>query len=846
MNFGAESLEGRSAGIFFGKGLLRNLPVRSFARDVILSGVKMLAILALLFICGCAGGQGTGESRVWRFNFAPQAAPEVKGFININAASVYDPRKGFGWLNATGENRKGAWSDVKGAMWEARENLQLICRPSPDDLARSFACGPAEFAIDLKPGPYEVWILTGDSGLRESIPHSPYRIMVEGAAALDFKPDSADFPKAYETPDWADDLSQDVVWRRHIEPRFRWEKTLVNVQDGQLNLSVDGPTLSAEILDYIGDYALTEWREGPPTRFGGSLNALVVIPRDGNRTDRRMPGEIDAWRRDNFAAKWPMKVPPPAAPRPEATPADERRGYTVFFPAPTAPAFPWDRKTHEEKTLKLRGTPGEYVPITFGLCPLKDLGRTKLWLDGFKRRPDGEAIRLRTGDHLSIGVVKYAARPADNGGAVWLPAPAMIVPTDAWIIQKGVTKQFWLTAALDEDTRPGRYEGTLRLAPENAEETTIKIELEVLPFKLRRPTHLSVGMTYFSPVHYAGFGEERFWKRIEAEFADMRAHNLTCIQFTGLRMDDYGRLGRAFDLYRQAGFENPVYLLESYGAMCRFQREGVAWGSEDFQNRYIQFIRRFVDEAQRRNWPPVIINFGDEFTNRALEEFGSRLAKGLKSIPGVVTGADANGHKEVTLMAPEVDILAFNEGWDGPHGVNRGRRLLTRKTVELIQKAGATPWLVNIGVDRYSNGYWLWKAAQWGVRGKVEWIYRSHNGMPHNHFDAFPLKPHFTYPGPRGATFPSLDYEWMRMGLDDLAYLNTLELAILATRARNEKAAEVAAAEKTLKLLSDSLDADMDRIENGAAVGAVAWPAERFDEARNRLIDHILALQGVQ
>ena len=421
----------------------------------------------------------------------------------------------------------------------------------------------------------------------------------------------------------------------------------------------------------------------------------------------------------------------------------------------------------------------------------------------------------------------------------------MIVPTDTWNIEKGVTKQFWLTYHIPDGMPPGHYRGEISITPEHSQKSAVGVELEVLPFKLERPVHLAVGMTYFSPVQYSFFGEERFWKRVEAEFNDMRAHNMTSVQYTGIRMDDYPRMEKAFRLYRQAGFENPVYLLESYGAMCRLRREGIQWETEEFQSRYAQFIREFLDEAGRRNWPPIIINFGDEFTNDAIEEFGATVGKNLKKIPGIVTGADTIGYKEVKLLAPEVDILAFTNGWDGPTGVNRGKRLLKKETVDLIKGAGATPWLVNVAIDRFSNGYWFWKMVRLGVRGKMEWMYRGYNGMPFNSFDADPMRSmrsHIVYPGPDGTAIPSISYEWMRMGLDDLAYLYTLEKAIDAAREVPAKRTLVVTADDYIKKLADMIEDDMNKYRDKQTKDRFAWPVERYDVIRSQVVDMIIQL----
>jgi hypothetical protein len=721
----------------------------------------------------------------------------------------------------------------------------LICRIGPDDLARSFFSGPATFVLDIAPGRYEVWLLTGDSGLLEYVPHEPYKIIVEGATAYDFNLSADEFYNLYETPPSVDELSHADIWRNWVGPRFKWVKTLVHVEDGQLNIHLEGGHRDFGILDFLGDYAFTELRGGPQSPYAGSLNALVVRRAGSASGGEAAIAKIDAWRRENLAVKWPLHRS--TGPRPAKISSDDRtRGYTVFFPKSIDPVTPSDRRPHEEKAVRLRATPGEYLPITVGICPLTSLGITKIGFDAAELTCDSGGFILPLGGNFTAGVVRYAARPDGSGKTSWRPAPAMIVPIDTWRIDEGVTRQFWLTCRIPEQTQPGVYKGRIVVAPENAPHYAFDVEIEVLPFKLQRPAHIAVGITYFSPVQYAYFDEERFWPRMEAEFLDMRAHNLTCVQYTGIRMDDYRRIGRAFNLYRKVGFEHPVNLLESYGTMRRLQREGVGWGTEEFHAQYVHFISEFLEEARRHAWPPVIINFGDEFTNQSLEEFGARVGRNLKTIPGIVTGADVNGYKELTLMAPVVDIVAFNNGWDGPDRVNRGKRLLNKETVELVKKAGAIPWLVNVGIDRFSNGYWLWKMVRLGVRGKMEWIYRSYNGLPFDSFDASPLGHDIVYPGPNGTTVPSLDYEWMRMGLDDLAYLYTLEKKVEVFRDREEKTGAVTEADDFLRRLSDSLEDDMNKYTDrtsGASGESIVWPADKFDTIRNQVVDLILKFE---
>lgn len=807
--------------------------------------MRRLPLLVLLLAAAgvvlvqCGAGDGS-----YRFNFAPQGAPKVDSFIQVSAHSDYNRRSGYGWLDAEGALETGSWHRAAAGGWESRANLNVLSREAPDDLARSHATGPATFALDVPPGSYEVWVLSGDAGYLEYVPHEPYRIEVEGVTAYDFAVTAEEFYRRFEAPVQADDLTQADVWERHVAPRFQWSRVVVAVPDGRLEVRVVSPPRAAAVRDYVGEYAYTDLFKGPDNRYSGALNALVVLPAEqGGAAGERAIAAIDAWRRQNFNGKWPLSTGPVEQDAGFTT-ADRQRGYTVFPVHPQQPLQPGDRRPHQPEPLRLRATPGEYRPLTFGICPLQDLGNTRISFRWLPADPGSGMPEAPAGAAPAGGVVSYVARPTGRDDRSWSPAPDMIVPADSWDIRQGLTRQFWLTWHVARDMAPGRYRGQLDIRPGHGEPATLDVELEVLPFRLQRPAHLAIGMTYFSPVQYSYFGAQRFWERMAAEFADMRAHNMTAVQYTGLRMDDYPRIGRAFELYRAAGFEQPVYLLESYGLTNRLLRNGIGWESEAFDSSYVALVRGFLQQAAARGWPPVIINFGDEFTNSASEAIGARLARSLKAIPGIVTGADANGYREVQLLAPEVDVLAFNNGWDGPAGVNQGRRLLNRETVELVQQAGATPWLVNVGIDRFSNGYWLWKMSRLGIRGKMEWIYRGYNGMPYNSFDAQPLQGHAVYPGPGGTAVPSIGYELMRLGLDDLAYLHTLELALESARDVPDKQAAVERAAAFIASLDGLIEDDMNRYRDAATREQYAWPVARFDALRNEAIELLLQLQG--
>ncbi len=260
----------------------------------------MLVPSAVLLLSACFGVSAFAADApadgVWRFNFAPADAPDVESFVTVSGKTLYDKAAGYGWTDARGELESGKYEGGGLKSWESRANLNVICRLTPDALARSYATGPATFALDLPAGRYEVWVLSGDAGLLEDTPHEPYRILVEDAVACSFHMTPDEFYRRFEDPIVEDELTPSGVWRQCVAPRFRWSAVTVDVADGQLSVRVDCPRRDLALFNFIGDYAITETRGGPKVRYAGALNALVVMKAGkdavaglaGDRPDRRL------------------------------------------------------------------------------------------------------------------------------------------------------------------------------------------------------------------------------------------------------------------------------------------------------------------------------------------------------------------------------------------------------------------------------------------------------------------------------------------------------------------------------------------------------------------------------
>lgn len=84
----------------------------------------------------------------------------------------------------------------------------------------------------------------------------------------------------------------------------------------------------------------------------------------------------------------------------------------------------------------------------------------------------------------------------------------------------------------------------------------------------------------------------------------------------------------------------------------------------------------------------------------------------------------------------------------------------------------------------------------------------------------------------------ALDYERMRMGFTDLAYINTLEQMVASASADNTA---LLAAKAFLLRLDGLIDDDMNQYFDD---DSKRWPDERYATLRNEVIDHILQLRA--
>ena len=171
--------------------------------------------------------------------------------------------------------------------------------------------------------------------------------------------------------------------------------------------------------------------------------------------------------------------------------------------------------------------------------------------------------------------------------------------------------------------------------------------------------------------------------------------------------------------------------------------------------------------------------------------------------------------------------------WCGnvPYSVEQEQALLERG--KRYMRYGPA-YLNNCRQARNSSGFGFYRRP---AEAMFYWHYQAINGDPFYDFDGTARDWCAAYPGPDGPV-PTMDWESIREGIDDMRYIATLKA--LAARAQAGNAAQQAAAQASLAELDAVLTLD-ETVSPTRYVEELS--NEEYDALRGRLVTQILALR---
>lgn len=728
----------------------------------------------------------------WAFDFGPADSPSFATFAIVDSRAVYSLERGYGWIPYEGgepiveSNFGPASADIPGLGERDRGGV------ASDALYRDLLMTSGyyhsqvrqTFSVDLPNGTYRVVTYHGDIVYGNPGPQN-YWVEAEGEVVAD----SIVLPQA-----------------RTTEAVFD-----VTVQDGRLDI-----TLDAEAED--------------PAGRGFTINGMIVLPAGSNDersfADRKIEQVRAALQRvkdEAFERNFTEMDYPQYGEMVEPSAADRERGFIGWAPNWMELVYRHAVPTAETAGRDLAATAaaGEYEPATVAIRALQPLTNVRVEVgdlsSGAATIP-ASAIEVRR-------VHIWPQRIGSSWGTEWRNVPEMLELFESVNVDADSAQQFWLTVHVPEDAQAGNYTAPVRvIADSGAWETELR--LTVLPFALE-PAERVVGM-YWRDTRVEG-------ERMDMQLRDMFAHGVTAVTSNTypvvenvdgeLKIDTSELLALMRHLH-EMGLTGPVPF--NPGLEGRIRRAFPEASTEQFERLYIEGITELQKVSAREDTPTLLYYPVDEIGNH--EDRGRKanyLCGLIGRVPGTTSYITVNNYAAGEKWGDTFDIWCGNI----PYTVEQEQALLARG--KRYMRYGPA-YLNDCRQARNSSGFGFYRRP---AEAMYYWHYQALSGDPFNDFDGTARDWCAAYPGEDGP-IPTLDWESIREGIDDMRYIATLKA--LAARAQAGTAAQQAAATTALAELEAVLTLD-DTI--APTRYAEHLTNEQYEALRARLVEQILALR---
>ncbi len=572
----------------------------------------------------------------------------------------------------------------------------------------------------------------------------------------------------------------------------------VTVADGQLNLTfTSGPFV---------------------------LNGLVVLPA-GVFADKRIAmirAAIEQEKQSLFATQF--KEMPYIETNTMVTAADRTRGFVAWTPnwmeliftnsVPTAAAVARPCATF--------ATPGEYEPVAVALRALLPLKGVRVE-PGNLTGPGGETIPASAVDVRTVKC--WPQRVGSSWSHDWRIVPELLEQVPAVDVNSDCTQEFWITIHVPDRAKPGEYRGPLRVVTADGQRWETTLCLEVLPFALATAERV-VGMYWRDQK-----GEAEL---LDRQVRDMVEHGMRAVTISrsptvsnvdGKLVVDASELLASLQRLRRLGLTGPIPYNNSFEGLLKR-----AFPKGDFDSLYVGLIRELEKVSSDPTALKLLYYPVDEIGNA--DERG-RKAHDLCALIAKVAGATSyitvNNYKAGEKWGDTFDIWCGNIEYT----LEQEQRLLARG--KRYMRYGSA-YLNDCRKARSSCGFGFYRRP---AEAMYYWHYQALTGDPFNDFDGDARDWCAVYPGPNGTLIPTMDWESLREGVDDLRYIATLKQ--LAARAEKGNEAQKRAAAKARAELVAVLASDVET-NTKQSTFAENLSHDHYNNLRRRLADRIVEL----
>ncbi len=569
----------------------------------------------------------------------------------------------------------------------------------PDPLAGTFVWSPEsesiEFEAAVPAGEYRVWLAAGKV-IRCGLKDNRYLLKINDRVLCDERPSAEDLAGEnyiYRFLWTQYSARPHALWQDYISRMYPCVQTTVTAKDGKIRLTARN--------HFVG--------------------ALVLLSADRQTAFDEMAIRIERTRIEAFERTLAIPAPKTLQRRPDDPP------LVLFVPEPWRDVMPWTEPPEQpgKPCIDAAAAPGQRMVLRLAVMPLVDLGRCQL------RVSDLEGPATIPAASIQGYFRNYRFDGRSFGEMALLPSLTLQVET-------GVTQCFWLWMQVPADAPPGQYKGTFTFQPGKGKPVDVPVSLEVYPFQLEAALPVSFGMYFRNERNWPPFAAGKERQRLKEEFEWMRRIGFTAAEVdvpkvVGLEGRDKVQLrmdATRYELAREVGMaQTPEQamlavwlqvgrqvgrLLPDLG--IKVDREP---GSElhhlAFAPYYLDACRQYRQFLDKVG-VPVALEVVDEprevpnpWNRNLLDTI--RYSNLLRQVQGLTLYVspmrDENDGKDYTALVDHFDILSLH-AWDKSAGIMH----------RTLNTPGKRLWLYNSGKDRFSWGFYVWRAR---AAGRWEW-----------------------------------------------------------------------------------------------------------------------------
>lgn len=483
--------------------------------------------------------------------------------------------------------------------------------------------------------------------------------------------------------------------------------------------------------------------------------------------------------------------------------------------------------------VSVQASPGEFEPTTFLIRSTKDILNVTCEVSdmvGTQGEASGKMIPpqengIKTVDVRLVKIWQQAGRDTDIA-AEPVMVPELLVYDDLETLSgdlpeasqvlrtafaENQSKQFWVTVFVPPATTAGRYEARITILGDGQVIARLPLVLNVLPIQLKEPKQSYI--LYYDSTVLGSVNDPVRENLIDIQMEDVRRHGFSGVRLSGtlainhLNDPTQNTLLRNIDKFIAHGFQGPlIYKFWSYTTnlpeklkfiVDRSNELGITpyFYGQDEPNKLCPGVDSNCADPDDENYPQNSMGH-HLYRSQLIHEAGGQVGVAIrKDIADLLDNFESQAYdvQNPYTFVPFRDLLTGPEKLEianykgslflGPQDpqwykmeklwtyIENLRAGKMKKRTDKLEVYYWQMWYEYPLRNRLMSGYFLWTSRLDGV---WPYVYEAPSNNPYDDFDSPNGRDMMVVYPSRQGPIPTLKWEEIREGYDDVRYLTTL------------------------------------------------------------------------